>query len=111
MHKLAMTMAASAAILCLSSIGWSANAMTGPGPAKGLPGANATPRQEAACQGWGPRIVRQDTSAGAAPVSLPVPPLPLTGEPAMSSRLTPPFASGAPRRNNRRSSRGKSRPA
>jgi hypothetical protein len=44
MHKLAMTMAASAAILCLSSIGWSANAMTGPGPAKGLPGANATRR-------------------------------------------------------------------
>jgi hypothetical protein len=45
------------------------------------------------------------------PVSLLVPPLPLTGEPAVNSRLTPPFAWGAPRRNNRRSSRGKSRPA
>jgi hypothetical protein len=51
------------------------------------------------------------TSAGAAPVSLLVPPLPLTGEPAVNSRLTPPFALAAPRRNNRRSSRGKSRPA
>ena len=53
MHKLAMTMAASAAILCLSSLGWNANAMSGPGPSNGLPGANTTPRQEAACQGWG----------------------------------------------------------
>jgi hypothetical protein len=43
MHKLA----ASAAILCLSSLGWSANAMSGPGPAKGLPGANDTTRYEA----------------------------------------------------------------
>ena len=53
MHKLTIMMAASAAILCLSSIGWSANAMTGPGPSKGLPGANDTPRQLAACRGWG----------------------------------------------------------
>jgi hypothetical protein len=45
------------------------------------------------------------------PVSLLVPPLPLTGETAINSRLRPPSALAAPRRNNRRSSRGKSRPA
>ncbi len=67
MHKLAMTMAATAAILALSSLGWSANAMNGPGPSKGLPGAKDSPRQEAACQGWGGGgIVRRDTSARAA---------------------------------------------
>ncbi len=65
MHKLAMTMAASAAILCLSSVGWNANAMSGPGSSNGLPGANITPRQEPHAKAGG-GIVRQDTFAGAA---------------------------------------------
>jgi hypothetical protein len=68
-HKLAMTMAATAAILALSSLGWRANAMNGPGPSKGLAGANDTPRQEAACQGWAGGdigIVHQHSSARAA---------------------------------------------
>lgn len=49
MRKLAITMAISAAILCL---GASANAMVG---SKGLPQLNYTPRpHQVACQGWGP---------------------------------------------------------
>lgn len=79
MHKLAMTMAASAAILCLSSVGWNANAMSGPGPSNGLPGANTTPRQEAACQGWGP-VLSARIRPPVRPVSLLVPPLRMTGE-------------------------------
>lgn len=51
--------------------------MTGPEPSKSLPGTNTTPRQEAACQGWGPpycppRIrlqVRACIVAGAAPAT------------------------------------------
>jgi hypothetical protein len=55
MRKLTIAMAASAAIVCLSSIGGSANAMTGPGSSKRLlSGTNYTQRQEAACHGWGP---------------------------------------------------------
>ena len=45
------------------------------------------------------------------PVSLLVPPLRVTGETAIGSRLRPPFVLAAPRRNNRRSSRGTSLPA
>jgi hypothetical protein len=45
------------------------------------------------------------------PISLLVPPMRMTGETAINSRVTPPFALAAPRRNNRRSSRGTSRPA
>jgi hypothetical protein len=63
MHKLAMTMAASAAILCLGSLGWSANAVTGPG---GLPGAIPRPRGRRPHAKDGGGIVRQDTSARAA---------------------------------------------
>jgi hypothetical protein len=40
MRRLAITIAASAAILCLIPTGWSTNAMTGPGPSKALPDAN-----------------------------------------------------------------------
>ena len=42
------------AILFLILTGWSANAVTGPGPSKALPDANYTLRNEAACNGrWG----------------------------------------------------------
>jgi len=54
MRRLVITIAASAAILFLIPTGWSANAMTGPGPSKALPDANYTLRHEAGCRGgWG----------------------------------------------------------
>jgi hypothetical protein len=51
MRKLTMTTAIAAAFLCLGAIG--ADAMTGPGPTKQAPATNYTPKQEAACRGYG----------------------------------------------------------
>jgi hypothetical protein len=54
MRKLVITISASVAILFLILIGWSANAVTDPGPSKAFPNANYTLRHEVGCRGgWG----------------------------------------------------------
>ena len=66
MRKLVITITASAAILFLILIGWSANAVTGAGPSKALPNANYTLRHEVGCRGgWGRYVVGQDSFVGA----------------------------------------------
>lgn len=54
MRKVTVRLLTSAAILCVSAVGWQASALSGPGPAKTMPAANFTPRHEAACRGFGP---------------------------------------------------------
>jgi hypothetical protein len=53
MHKLLVAAVAVAAMLSLSSLNGSANAMTGPGPSKDSSLPNYSLKQDAACQGWG----------------------------------------------------------
>jgi hypothetical protein len=93
MRKLTITMAVSATILCLSSIGWSANAATGPGPSQLYTKAGSRMSRLGA-------VLSTRISPSVRTVALLVPPLLVTGETAEQKGGAKPARNEAPAHRN-----------